>query len=42
MDADPAQGLVLVEIADGVSVEDVKSATGCEFQVQYVLSKVVG
>ena len=37
MDTDPAQGLALVEIADGVSVEDVKAATGCEFQVQYVL-----
>ena len=26
-------GLLLLEIADGVSVEDIKAATGCVFQV---------
>lgn len=30
---DHSKGLVLSEIADGVSVEDVKAATGCSFQV---------
>ena len=30
---DQAKGLVLSEIADGVSVEDIKAATGCSFKV---------
>ena len=32
------KGLLLSEIADGVSVEDVKAATGCGFQVHVVFS----
>ena len=31
---DHEKGLKLSEIADGVSVEDVKAATGCSFQVR--------
>ena len=30
------KGLTLTEIADGVSVEDVKAATGCRFKVRMV------
>ena len=32
-DISPDHGLILVEIADGLSVEDIKQVTGCTFQV---------
>ena len=32
-DVNPDKGLTLIEIADEVSVEDVKAATGCPFEV---------
>jgi len=28
------KGLVLAEIADGISVDDVRTATGCTFEVR--------
>ena len=33
-EVDYEKGLILSEIADGVSVDDVKAATGCSFQVR--------
>lgn len=30
---DPEKGLTLIEIAEGVAVEEILNATGCEFQV---------
>lgn len=30
---DPESGLKLIEIADGVGIEDVLTTTGCEFSV---------
>ena len=33
-EVDHEKGLILSEIADGVSVEDVKAATGSSFQVR--------
>jgi len=30
---DPERGLILSEIAEGVDVQDVVEATGCEFEV---------
>lgn len=30
---DPESGLTLIEIADGVGIEDILSSTGCSFQV---------
>ena len=30
---DGAKGLMLVEIAEGVSLEDIRAATGCQFEV---------
>ena len=33
-DITPEKGLVLSELADGVSVQDVIEATECEFQVK--------
>lgn len=32
-EVDPEAGLTLVEIAEGVNVEDILMSTGCEFQV---------
>ena len=32
-DVDPDNGLILKEIADGVSMQDVVEKTGCEFKV---------
>eukprot|EP01095_Lingulamoeba_sp_RSL-Kostka_P007477 TRINITY_DN2390_c0_g1_i1.p1 TRINITY_DN2390_c0_g1~~TRINITY_DN2390_c0_g1_i1.p1 ORF type:complete len:509 (-),score=232.41 TRINITY_DN2390_c0_g1_i1:99-1625(-) len=32
-DVNKGEGLILVEIAEGITVEDVKASTGCEFQV---------
>ena len=32
-DVDPDKGLILKEIADGVSLQDIVENTGCEFQV---------
>ncbi|XP_063437637.1 succinyl-CoA:3-ketoacid coenzyme A transferase 1, mitochondrial-like [Mytilus trossulus] len=32
-DVSPDQGLILIEIADGLSVEDIKQCTGCSFHV---------
>ena len=32
-DVDGAKGLMLVEIAEGVSLEDIRAATGCQFEV---------
>ena len=34
-DVNPDKGLTLMEIADGVSVEDVKAATGSPFEVRF-------
>ena len=34
------KGLRLVEISDGVTVDDVKAATGCEFEVSKDLCKM--
>ena len=36
-DVDSKRGIVLVELAEGVSVEDVKAATGCDFEVKQLL-----
>ena len=33
-------GLLLSEIADGVSIQDIKAATGCSFQVFTNLSNL--
>ena len=35
------RGLVLVELADGVSLEDVRAATGSAFEVSHVLCMCV-
>lgn len=32
-DVDGVKGLTLVEIAEGVSLEDIRAATGCQFEV---------
>ncbi|KAL5021128.1 hypothetical protein ScPMuIL_000283 [Solemya velum] len=32
-DIDPKKGLILSELAEGVTVEDVVESTGCEFEV---------
>ena len=32
-DVDAEKGLTLIELADGVSLEDVTAATGCQFEV---------
>ena len=32
-DVDPENGLILKEIADGVSMQDLVEDTGCDFQV---------
>ena len=32
-EVDKSAGLVLTELFEGVSVEDVRAATGCEFKV---------
>lgn len=32
-EVDPENGLKLIEIADGVGIEDILMSTGCEFQV---------
>ena len=33
-------GLLLIELAEGVTVEDVKKSTGCEFAVSPKLTKM--
>ena len=33
-EVDPARGLALTEITEGLSVEDVRAATGCSFEVR--------
>ena len=33
-EVDPARGLTLTEIAEGLSVEGVRAATGCSFEVR--------
>ena len=35
-DVDPNNGLTLVEVAEGVSEDDVGKATGCSFKVRIV------
>ena len=32
-DVDAEKGLTLIELAEGVSLEDVRAATGCQFEV---------
>ena len=32
-DVDTEKGLTLIELADGVSLEDVRAVTGCQFEV---------
>lgn len=32
-EVDKTKGLVLTEVFEGVSVEDIRAATGCQFQV---------
>lgn len=32
-EVDPENGLKLIEVADGVGIEDILTTTGCEFQV---------
>ena len=34
---DHEKGLTLTEVADGVSVDDVKAATGCLFEVAIII-----
>ena len=33
-DVDPNRGLILKEIADGVSLQEIVESTGCEFEVR--------
>ena len=33
---DPERGLILTELADGVTVEDIIVSTGCEFEVIFI------
>ena len=33
---DPERGLILTELADGVTVEDIIVSTGCEFEVSII------
>ena len=33
-DVDNERGLTLIEVADGVSIQDVVENTGCEFEVR--------
>ena len=41
-DVDSKEGLELLEISEGVSVDDIKAATGCIFKVgQTMYSKVI-
>ena len=35
-DVDPENGLILKEIADGVSIQDLVAKTGCEFIVHRI------
>lgn len=35
-DVDPTEGLTLVEIAEGVTQDEVAKATGCPFKVFYI------
>lgn len=39
-DIDPHKGMRLIEIWDGLSVQDIKNATGCEFTVDPNLTKM--
>nr|XP_022920224.1 succinyl-CoA:3-ketoacid coenzyme A transferase 1, mitochondrial-like [Onthophagus taurus] len=32
-DVDPKSGLTLIEIAEGITIDDVKTSTGCEFKI---------
>ena len=32
---DKEKGLILVEISKGVTIDDIKQATGCSFEVSY-------
>ena len=32
-DVDAEKGLTLIELAEGVSLEDVRAVTGCQFEV---------
>ena len=32
-DVDAEKGLTLIELAEGVSLEDVRATTGCQFEV---------
>ena len=38
---DKEEGLTLTEIADGIGVEDIIAATGCEFEVSPDLKPMV-
>ena len=38
---DKEEGLTLTEIADGIGVEDIIAATGCEFEVSEDLKPMV-
>lgn len=38
---DPEKGLTLTEIADGVTVQEIVEATGCEFEVSVSRKRVV-
>ena len=33
-DVDAEKGLTLIELAEGVSLEDVRATTGCQFEVR--------
>jgi len=37
-EVDSSTGLTLTEVAEGVAVEDVRAATGCEFKVKYTIN----
>lgn len=39
-DIDPRKGMNLIEVWDGLTVQDIKNATGCEFTVDPNLSKM--
>ena len=36
-EVDKDKGLKLIEISEGVSVDDVKASTGCSFEVSFIL-----
>jgi len=40
-DVEKGKGLILIEIADGVTVDQVRAATGCDFQVSSSLKPML-